>query len=129
MSKGRILIIEDNMDNHELIRFFLERDGYDTFLAMTGPEGVQAAIKQLPDLILVDLALPIMDGWDVTRNIKAEPKTAHIPMVAVTARTMPIDRSRALMAGCEEYIPKPIDFAALLSVVNRLMERVKRSQG
>lgn len=127
MSKGRILIIEDNMDNHELIRFFLERDGYDTFLAMTGPEGLQATIKQLPDLVLVDLALPLMDGWDVTRSIKTEPKTAHIPVVAVTARTMPIDRSRAMMAGCDEYIAKPIDFTALLRVVNRLMERVRRS--
>jgi len=127
MSKGRILIIEDNMDNHELIRFFLERDGYDTFLAMTGPEGVQAAIKQLPDLILVDLALPIMDGWDATRAIKADPKTTHIPIVAVTARTMPIDRSRALMAGCDEYIAKPIGFGALLRVVNSLMERVNRA--
>ncbi len=127
MSKGRILIIEDNMDNHELIRFFLERDGYDTFLAMTGPEGLQAAIKQLPDLVIVDLALPLMDGWDVTRGIKAEPKTALIPVVAVTARTMPLDRSRAMMAGCDEYIAKPIDFTALLRVVNRLMERVRRS--
>jgi two-component system, cell cycle response regulator DivK len=127
MSKGRILIVEDNMDNHELIRFFLERDGYDTFLAMTGPEGVQAAFKQVPDLILVDLALPIMDGWDVTRNIKSEPRTAHIPIVAVTARTMPLDRSRAMMAGCDEYIAKPIDFTALLRVVNRLMDRVNRS--
>ena len=128
MSKGRILIIEDNMDNHELIRFFLERDGYDTFLAMTGSEGVQAAFKQVPDLILVDLALPLMDGWDATRHIKADPKTAHIPIVAVTTRTMPLDRSRAMMAGCDEYIAKPIDFAALLRAVNRLMERAKRGQ-
>lgn len=128
MSKGRILIIEDNMDNHELIRFFLERDGYDTFLAMTGPEGLQAAIKQVPDLVLVDLALPIMDGWDVTRKIRENEKTANIPIVAVTARTMPIDRMRAIEAGCNEYVPKPIDFLALLDVVNRLMTRVKRSQ-
>jgi len=124
MSKGHILIIEDNMDNSELIRFFVERDGYDTFVALTGPEGVQAAIKQKPDLILVDLALPIMDGWDVTRRIKADPKTAHIPMIAVTARTLPIDRARALEAGCEEYIPKPIDFTTLLAAINRLMEKI-----
>jgi two-component system, cell cycle response regulator DivK len=128
MSKGRILIIEDNMDNHELIRFFLERDGYDTFLAMTGPEGLHAAIKQLPDLVLVDLALPIMDGWDVTRKIRENEKTTRLPIVAVTARTMPIDRMRAIEAGCDEYIAKPIDFVALLNVVNRLMERAKRSQ-
>ncbi len=129
MSKGRILIIEDNMDNHELIRFFLERDGYDTFLAMTGPEGLQAAIKQVPDLVLVDLALPIMDGWDVTRKIRENERTAKLPIVAVTARTMPIDRMRAIEAGCDEYIAKPIDFAALLGAVNRLMERTKRARG
>ncbi|MBI5293908.1 MAG: response regulator [Chloroflexi bacterium] len=129
MSKGRILIIEDNMDNHELIRFFLERDGYDTFLAMTGPEGLQAAIKQVPDLVLVDLALPIMDGWDVTRKIRENEKTARLPIVAVTARTMPIDRMRAIEAGCDEYIAKPIDFVALLGAVNRLMERTKRTRG
>lgn len=129
MSKGRILIIEDNMDNHELIRFFLERDGYDTFLAMTGPEGLQAAIKQMPDLVLVDLALPIMDGWDVTRRIRANEKTARLPIVAVTARTMPIDRMRAIEAGCDEYVPKPIDFHALLGVVNRLMARVNQARG
>lgn len=128
MSKGHILVIEDNMDNYELIRFFVERDGYDTFVALTGPEGVQAAIKQKPDLILVDLALPIMDGWDVTRRIKADPRTTHIPMIAVTARTLPVDRKRALEAGCDEYIPKPIDFAVLLQAINRLMQTVDRSQ-
>ena len=124
MSKGNILVIEDNMDNYELIRFYVERDGYDTFVALTGPEGVQAAIKQKPDLILVDLALPIMDGWDVTRRIKEDPRTTHIPMIAVTARTLPVVRKRALEAGCDEYIPKPIDFAALLQAISRLMERV-----
>ena len=128
MSKGNILVIEDNMDNYELIRFYVERDGYDTFVALTGPEGVQAAIKQKPDLILVDLALPIMDGWDVTRRIKEDPRTTHIPMIAVTARTLPVDRKRALEAGCDEYIPKPIDFAALLQAINRLMQKVNRIQ-
>jgi CheY-like chemotaxis protein len=128
MSKGRILIIEDNMDNHELIRFFLERDGYDTFLAMTGPEGLQAAIKQVPDLVLVDLALPIMDGLDVTRKIRENERTAKLPIVAVTARTMPIDRMRAIEAGCDEYIAKPIDFTALLAAVNRLMAHAKQAR-
>ena len=128
MSKGNILVIEDNMDNYELIRFYVERDGYDTFVALTGPEGVQAAIKQKPDLILVDLALPIMDGWDVTRRIKEDPRTTHIPMIAVTARTLPVDRKRALEAGCDEYIPKPIDFAALLQAISRLMQKVNRIQ-
>lgn len=129
MSKGNILVIEDNMDNYELIRFYVERDGYDTFVALTGPEGVQAAIKQKPDLILVDLALPIMDGWDVTRRIKEDPRTTHIPMIAVTARTLPVDRKRALEAGCDEYIPKPIDFATLLLAINRLMKTVHRPEG
>ena len=128
MSKGHILVIEDNMDNYELVRFYVERDGYDTFVALTGPEGVQAAIKQMPDLILVDLSLPIMDGWDVTRRIKADPRTTHIPMIAVTARTLPVDRKRALEAGCDEYIPKPIDFTALLQAINRLMQKVNRAK-
>ncbi len=128
MSKGRILIIEDNMDNYELVRFFLERYGYETFLAATGAEGVQAALKQLPDLALVDLALPLMDGWDVSRRIKSDPRTAHIPLIAVTARTQLIDRQRALEAGCEDYIPKPIDFSTLLIAVERAIQKTRRTQ-
>jgi CheY-like chemotaxis protein len=122
MSKGRILIVEDNMDTYELMRFILELNGYETFLAMDGLDGVNAARKQKPDLILMDLAMPEMDGWEATRRIKNDPITGSIPLIAVTARALPGDRERALKAGCDEYITKPMDLAELLSMVNRALK-------
>jgi CheY-like chemotaxis protein len=121
MSPGRILVVEDNMDTYELIRFILERNGYETFLAMNGRDGMNAARKQKPDLILMDLSMPEMDGWEATRRIKKEPKTASIPLIAVTAHALPGDRQRALEAGCNEYITKPMDLSELVQMVDRLL--------
>jgi CheY-like chemotaxis protein len=122
MSKGRILIVEDNMDTYELMRFILELNGYETFLAMDGLDGVNAARKQRPDLILMDLSMPEMDGWEATRRIKNDPITDSIPLIAVTARALPGDRARALEAGCDDYITKPMDLSELISMVNRALK-------
>ncbi len=117
MSKGRILIVEDNMDTYELMRFILEFNGYETFLAMNGRDGVDAARMQKPDLILMDLAMPEMDGWEATRRIKQDPVTDSIPLIAVTAHALPGDRARALDAGCDDYISKPMDLSELVRAV------------
>jgi CheY-like chemotaxis protein len=119
VSKGNILIVEDNMDNYELVRFVLERNGYNVFLAVNGRDGVDAARLQKPDLILMDLALPEMDGWDATARIKQDPETKHIPLVALTVHTLPADRKRAIEAGVDAYLTKPINMSALIQVVNK----------
>ncbi|GMV35020.1 MAG: two-component system response regulator [Chloroflexi bacterium] len=118
MSAGRILIVEDNMDTYELVRFILEKNGYETFLAMNGRDGVNAANKQNPDLIIMDLSMPEMDGWTATRLIKGNAATSAIPLIALTAHALPSDRKRAFDAGCDEYITKPMDLLDLLETVN-----------
>lgn len=117
MNKGRILVVEDNMDTYQLVRFMLEKHGYETFLAMNGRDGVNAANKQKPDLIIMDLAMPEMDGWTATQIIKSNEKTSSIPLVALTAHALPGDRQRAMDAGCDEYITKPMDLDDLVEAV------------
>lgn len=124
MSKGRILVVEDNMDTYELVRFILEKNGYDTFLAVNGRDGVNAATKQLPDLIIMDLAMPEMDGWTATRLIKSDARTGSIPLIALTAHVLPGDRQRAIDSGCDEYITKPMDLLDLVESVDTWMSRV-----
>lgn len=119
MSKGRILVVEDNMDNYELVRFVLERAGYDVFLAMNGRDGVAAARLQKPDLILMDLSMPEMDGWMAAEKLKADEITKSIPLYALSAHTLPSDRKRALDAGCDGYISKPIHMAGFLEVIEQ----------
>jgi CheY-like chemotaxis protein len=128
MGKGRILIVEDNMDNYELVRIVLERAGYDVFLAVNGRDGVDAARAQKPDLILMDLGLPEMDGWNATRELKSNEETKSIPLYALTAHTLPSERKRALLAGCDGYFSKPIQMKGFLDVVEEalLVERIKK---
>jgi two-component system, cell cycle response regulator DivK len=128
MSKGRILVVEDNMDNYELVRFVLERAGYDVFLAMNGRDGVAAARLQKPDLILMDLTMPEMDGWAAAEKLKADEITKLIPLYALSAHTLPSDRKRALEAGCDGYISKPIHMAGFLDVVERAFGRKKEKR-
>lgn len=125
MSKGHILIVEDNMDTYELVRFILEKNGYDTFLAMNGRDGVNAATKQMPDLIIMDLSMPEMDGWTAMGLIKSDARTASIPMVALTAHVLSADRQRAMDAGCDEYITKPMDLLDLVESVDHWLSKVK----
>lgn len=123
MSKGRILIVEDNMDTYELVRFILEKNGYETFLAVNGRDGVNAATKQKPDLIIMDLSMPEMDGWTATRLIKQNSKTSYIPLIALTAHVLPGDRERAVEAGCNDYITKPMDLLDLVEAVDHWMSK------
>ena len=117
MSKGRILVVEDNMDNYELVRFILERAGYDVFLAVNGRDGVSAARLQKPDLILMDLGMPEMDGWLAAEKLKADESTRIIPLYALSAHTLPAERKRALEAGCDGYVTKPIHMAGFLEII------------
>jgi len=117
MSKGRILVVEDNMDNYELVRFILERAGYDVFLAVNGRDGVDAARFQKPDLILMDLGMPEMDGWAAAERLKADDSTKSIPLYALTAHTLPGERKRAMEAGCDGYVSKPIHMDGFLNMI------------
>ena len=125
MSKGHILVVEDNLDNYELVHTILKFAGYDSFLAVNGRDGVDAARKQKPDLILMDMALPEMNGWDATKCIRDDPETAHIPMVAMTAFTLPPERKRALDAGVDAFISKPFDALQFIELVDSMFENFK----
>jgi len=125
MSKGRILVVEDNMDNYQLVRFVLERAGYETFLAVNGRDGIDAARYQKPDLILMDLGMPEMDGWEATERIKADSETKSIPLIAITAHTLPRDRFRAVQAGCDGFVTKPIHVESFLELISNTFEKYK----
>ncbi|MEP7136764.1 MAG: response regulator [Chloroflexota bacterium] len=124
MSKGSILVVEDNMDNYELVRFVLERAGYEVFLAVNGRDGVDAARLQKPDLILMDLGMPEMDGWMAAGKIKQDPITTAIPLYAITAHTLPRDRYRALQVGYDGYISKPIHVQSFLTLIEEAFEKL-----
>ena len=128
MNKGRILVVEDNMDNYELVRFILERAGYDVFLAVNGRDGVDAARFQKPDLILMDLGMPEMDGWLAAQKLKSEESTRSIPLFAFTAHTLPSERRRAIQAGCDGYVTKPIHVEGFLNLVeSTLLKKIGRT--
>lgn len=133
MSKGRILVVEDNMDNYELVRFILERAGYDVFLAVNGRDGVAAARLQKPDLILMDLTMPEMDGWIAAEKLKADDATRSILLYALTAHTLPSERKRAMEAGCDGYVSKPIHMDGFLKMIegafgkNREKKQVRKT--
>jgi len=131
MENARILIVEDNMDNYELVRIVLERAGYDVFLAVNGRDGVDAARAQKPDLILMDLSMPEMDGWHAAQKLKANEETKSIPLYALSTHTLPHERRRALESGCDGYVAKPIHMKGFLDIVEQalLAEKIKREQG
>ncbi|NDJ59855.1 MAG: response regulator [Chloroflexi bacterium] len=113
MSNGRVLVVEDNQDNMTLITDVLQSLEYDVIKAKDGAEGVALAQGEKPDLILMDLSLPRMDGWTAAGHIKADPELAHIPIIALTAHAMVGDRDRALAAGCDDYLSKPLNLREL----------------
>lgn len=113
MPKARILIVEDNPDNRTLITDILISLGYEVIEAIDGEQGVEKALAERPDLILMDLSLPQMDGWTATAQIKAADHMRAVPVIALTAHAMVGDRERALQAGCDDYISKPIDLREL----------------
>jgi two-component system, cell cycle response regulator DivK len=118
----RILCVEDNEDNIYLVKMRLEMiEGFDITVAKDGAEGVNLAATDPPDLILMDLNLPVMDGWEAARRLKADQRTASIPIIALTAHAMAGDRERALAAGCDEFDTKPIDFDRLAQKIRTLL--------
>jgi CheY-like chemotaxis protein len=122
MFPTRILIIEDNQDNLDLMRLLLERAKYKVFTATDGATGLNIANKEQPEVILLDLAMPEMDGWEVARKLKNNILTKSIPIIAVTAHSFPKDRERALEAGCEAIIGKPFSVAKLIGEIEKLTD-------
>jgi CheY-like chemotaxis protein len=118
----RVLLVEDNHDNFEMVRFLLERADYTVVGARTGREAVSVAHEHKPDLILMDLSLPEMDGWEAAREIKSDPGVAGIPLIALTAHTLPGDRQKAMEAGFDNYISKPINVPAFYDIVNAVFK-------
>jgi len=117
----RILIVEDNEMNRNMLSRRLERNGYEVLLAVDGENGVEMARANAPDLILMDMSLPVLDGWEATRLLKADPVMQCIPVIALTAHAMSSDRDKALAAGCDEYDTKPIDLPRLLGKIEALL--------
>ena len=120
MAKKKILIVDDTEWNRDLLVQLLE-DDYDLAQAVDGEQGVKAAEREKPDLILMDLGMPVMDGWDATRTIKANGALKHIPIIAVTSHAMVGDEITAREAGCDDYLPKPIDENELMLKIKRLL--------
>jgi CheY-like chemotaxis protein len=117
----KILLVEDNEMNRDMLSRRLVRNGFDVIMAVNGQEGVELAASQTPDLILMDMSLPVLDGWDATRQLKADPATAGIPVIALTAHAMESDREKALAAGCDDFDTKPIDLPRLLEKMKALL--------
>jgi CheY-like chemotaxis protein len=113
----KILYVEDNEDNVYMLRRRLARAGFTVVVATDGEQGLALAVSEAPDLILMDLSLPGIDGWEATRRLKASPETRGIPVIALSAHAMAGDRERALTAGCDDYDTKPVDLARLLEKI------------
>jgi CheY-like chemotaxis protein len=122
-SVAKILLVEDNEMNQDMLTRRLERRGYQVVLAADGEQGIAMASSERPDLILMDMSLPVVDGWDATRRIKSDPTTSSIPVIALTAHAMSGDRERAMQAGCDDYDTKPIELPRLLGKVEALLGR------
>ena len=119
----KILYIEDNEDNIFMLKSRLTRAGHTVVIANDGAQGVAMALSERPDVILMDLSLPVLDGWQATRQIKVAPDTNHIPVIALTANAMAGDREKALAAGCDDYDTKPVELPRLLGKMKALTER------
>ena len=121
----RILLVEDNEMNRDMLSRRLQRKGYSVLIAVDGEQGLATAYSEMPDLILMDISLPFIDGYEVTRRLKANPRTRHIPVIALTAHALLTDRDKALRAGCNDYDTKPVDFARLTEKIETLLVKEK----
>ncbi len=117
----KILLVEDNDMNRDMLTRRLTRRGYAVVAAVDGLAAVEAALQEQPDVVLMDMGLPVLDGWEATRQIKANPRTASIPIIALTAHAMAEDRERALDAGCDDFDTKPVDFERLRAKIAALI--------
>jgi len=119
----KLLLVEDNEMNRDMLSRRLERKGYDLVMAVDGSEGVELAKSSMPDLILMDMSLPVLDGWEATKILKKDEATKNIPIIALTAHAMSGDREKAMDAGCDEYDTKPIDLTRLLEKITSLTSK------
>jgi two-component system cell cycle response regulator DivK len=123
---AKILLVEDNEMNRDMLSRRLARSGYEVVLAVDGESGVEMARTAAPDLLLMDMSLPVLDGWEATRRLKADPATRHIPVIALTAHAMSSDREKALEAGCDDYDTKPVELPRLLGKIESLLAAAAR---
>jgi len=119
---AKILLVEDNEMNRDMLSRRLVKKGFEVVIALDGAEGVEKTRQISPDLILMDMSLPVLDGWEATKQIKADEKLAPIPVIALTAHAMSGDREKALEAGCDDYDTKPIEFPRLLGKIEELLK-------
>ena len=118
---SKILLVEDNEMNRDMLSRRLIRRGFEVAVAVDGQEGLDKAGSETPDLILMDMSLPVLDGWEATRRLKADPTTSGIPIIALTAHAMSGDQEKAFAAGCDDYDTKPVDLARLLAKIDALL--------
>ena len=118
----KILLVEDNELNRDMLSRRLQRKGYEVAFAVDGQSGVEMAMKGPPDLILMDMSLPVLDGWEASRKLKAAPQTRLVPIIALTAHAMAGDREKAIEAGCDDYDTKPVDLPRLLKKIEALLQ-------
>lgn len=121
----KILLVEDNEMNRDMLSRRLERKGFEVVMALDGQQGIELAASETPDIILMDMSLPVVDGWEATRQVKAADATRNIPVIALTAHAMVGDREKAMEAGCDDYDTKPVDFPRLLGKIETLLGRGK----
>jgi two-component system, cell cycle response regulator DivK len=117
----RVLLVEDNEMNRDMLSRRLRRRGFEVLIAADGEEGVSMAAAEKPDLVLMDMSLPILDGWEATRRLKTTPDTERIPVIGLTAHAMATDREKCLEAGCDDYDTKPVELGRLLEKIERLL--------
>jgi CheY-like chemotaxis protein len=118
---SKILLVEDNEMNSDMLSRRLQRKGHEVLVAMDGAQGVKLAQSENPDLILMDMSLPVLDGWEATQQLKAAPETSGIPIIALTAHAMAGDREKCIEVGCDDYETKPVDFSRLLGKIQVLL--------
>jgi two-component system cell cycle response regulator DivK len=118
----KILLVEDNEMNRDMLSRRLSRNGYEILIAVDGGQGVAMAASEKPDLILMDMSLPVMDGWEATRRVKADAATSSIPVIALTAHALVQDREKAMAAGCDDFDTKPVELPRLLDKIKRLLD-------
>ncbi len=119
----KILLVEDNEMNRDMLSRRLTRQGHEVLIAVDGAQGVAMAVREQPQIVLMDMSLPVLDGWEATRRLKADAATAAIPVIALTAHALASDREQAIAAGCDDYDTKPIELPRLLEKIERLTEQ------
>ena len=119
----KLLLVEDNEQNWDMLSRRLKRRGYEVLVATDGQQGVERAQQDQPDLILMDISLPVLDGWEATRQIRAQSPSAHIPIIALTAHAMAGDREKSLAAGCDDYHTKPVELDRLVQQIETLLNK------